>query len=170
MKKLISLLLSVLMIFTLAAMSVSAAEETTAPAEEKIKVIFQDDNGSVLDEIEVSYGEDFTKKAPTVKGYVAEGFKYSHSGWQIEDYVGVIAANKVPTNWVKSLPVFDEDDGDYVEEVTFKALYAVKPYDGEAVLEDIIGEGTVNYFQVLYERFVAFVNELILFLRNLVFA
>ena len=111
MKKLISLILAVVMIFSVTAMAVSAADEATKPV--KVTFIYDkaDIKGIPVPEtkvIYVDYGENYTKDAPK-STYIAAGWKYEIVGWTTTD---VGPADRV---WV-NLPTIAEGDG--VKEIT----------------------------------------------------
>ena len=121
MKKIISLLLAVVMIFSLTATAAFAADKP-------LKVTFLDDRGDVMKEIYVDYGENYTSQAPT-DTYVDEGYMYSIGGWEanLPAFKGTI---------LEKLPAFIEADG--ITEVTYRAVYDVEPFTPDNVIGDVV--------------------------------
>ena len=84
MKKIISILLVVLAVFSLTATAAFAESDPSKP----VTVYFYDDNNVVVKVINVGYGENYNDKAPTLDSYIIEagdGTKYKvvHDGWSI---------------------------------------------------------------------------------------
>lgn len=156
MKKIISLLLAVIMVFSFTATVAFAADDASKP----ITVTFLDDRGSVLKEIKVDYGEDYTSKAPT-DTYIDEGYKYSICGWEPD-----LPAFKGQA--LVKLPVFIEADG--ITEITFKAVYDVEPFTPDNVVEDVVdgilGENTTNLFSSFIQLIKDFFQQFIMYLMN----
>ena len=151
MKKLISLILAVVMIFSVTAMAVSAADEATKP----VKVTFIYDKADLkgipvpaTEVIYVDYGENYTKKAPK-STYIAAGWKYEIVGWTTTD---VGPADRV---WV-NLPTIAEGDG--VKEITFHAEMGAKEVTPDGVVEDAVEDVVDNLFG---ESTMAFINYII---------
>lgn len=163
MKKLISLILAVIMIFSVTAVAVSAADETTKPV--KITFVYDVDDGKGngverTKPITVDYGENFTNQAP--KGsYTHAGWKYTISGWTVEGYG---EAGKVWTN----LPTVSEGDG--ITELTFTAVYDAKEVTVEGVVgdaaEDVVnglfGESTTTFINYIIEQIKVWLGKLLL--------
>ena len=108
MKKIISILLVVLTVFSLA-VTMASAEETTGT----FVVEFYDDNGTTLkDTITVYYGEDFNAKAPNFDSYSAtmsDGTKqkFVHEGWMIMNY-NTYAGRYIPKGNLPKLGATDK--------------------------------------------------------------
>ena len=164
MKKIISLILAVLMVFSVTAMAVSAADETTKPI--KITFVYDsaDSNGKAVEAekvIYVDYGEDYNKEAPK-DTYIDGGFKYFISGWETEDYG--------PKNYIHtSLPVVPATDTQ-IKEIKFRACYDVEKVTPGGVVEDaaesLLGESTVEFFNYIVKQLELWFGQFILFLRN----
>ena len=162
MKKIISLILAVLMIFSVTAMAVSAADEAQKPV--KITFIYDaaDSNGLAVERtkvIYVDYGEDYTKQAPK-DTYVSDGYKYFISGWEI--------AGSSDRKVYENLPVIGQNDG--ITELTFKAAYGAEEITAGGVIgdaaEEILGGETVAFFEYLMQQLEVWFGKFILFLRN----
>ena len=88
MKKIISILLVVLTVFSVTATFASAEDSTPGT----YIVEFYDDNGSTLVKtITVYYGQDFNKEAPEFDSYIVKDvdgvdYKVVHDGWMIMNY------------------------------------------------------------------------------------
>lgn len=119
MKKIISVLLVVLAVFSLTATAAFAEGETTKP----ITVYFYDDNSvEPVKTIYVNYGEDLNVQAPEFESYVIEAsdgtsYKIVHDGWEITNLKGY-NGEFIPKG---NLPVFGENDK--VTEVHIRAQY-----------------------------------------------
>lgn len=156
MKKLISLLLAVVMIFSLTATAAFAADDTSKP----IKITFLDDRGDVMKEIYVDYGENYTSQAPT-DTYVAEGYIYSIGGWEasLSAFKGTVLVN---------LPTFVEADG--ITEVTYEAVYDVKEFTADNVVGDVVngvfGENTTDLFSSFIQLIKEFFQNILMYLMN----
>lgn len=156
MKKIVSLLLAVLMIFSITATAAFAADDASKP----IKITFLDDRGYLLKEITVDYGEDYTSKAPT-DTYVDEGYKYSIFGWNsdLPAFKNTVLVN---------LPAFVEGDG--ITEVTYTAVYDAEPFTPENVIEDVVdgifGESTTNIFSSFIQLIKEFFQQLLMYIMN----
>lgn len=134
MKKIISLLLIVLTVFSLTATAAFAeGEVTTKP----ITVYFYDDNGVELKKIYVNYGEDYNVQAPTLDSYIidsADGTKYkaTHDGWEITN-LKTYENEFIPSG---NLPVFGETDK--VTEVKIAAVFKVRENNIQNNVQDTI--------------------------------
>lgn len=152
MKKIISLILALTMIFTLG-LTAFAVEE-----EKPVKVNFKID-GEVVKTIYVDYGEDFNSQAPSIKKEISGGIKYEFSGWDCDNkyYAGTI---------YETLPVISETTPVY--ELTFTATYTETKYDGEEIVDDIIGgiigDDALSGLKTLLDEFIAFLKTVILYL------
>ena len=151
MKKLISLILAVVMIFSVTAMAVSAADEATKPV--KVTFIYDkaDIKGIPVPEtkvIYVDYGENYTKDAPK-STYISAGWKFYIEGWTTEGY------GKPDTVWV-NLPVISEGDG--ITELTFNAVVGNEQLTPDGVVEDAVEDVVDNLFG---ESTMAFINYII---------
>lgn len=155
MKKIVSILLAVIMIFSLTA--------TMALAADDVKVIFTDERGNVIKEITVDYGEDFNAKAPQ-DTYVDDGYRYFISGWETNHpaFKGTI---------LTTLPVIKSGDG--VKEITFRACYDVEEITTEnvvgGVVDTIFGEDTTDMLSSFIAAIKAFFQGIILYLMNFSF-
>lgn len=156
MKKIISLLLAVVMIFSLTATAAFAANDANKP----IKITFLDDRGDVMKEIYVDYGENYTSQAPT-DTYIDEGYKYSIGGWEanLPAFKGMILVK---------LPSFVEADG--ITEVTYKAVYDVEEFTADNVIGDVVngvfGENTTDLFSSFIQLIKEFFQKIIMYLMN----
>lgn len=162
MKKIISLMLAVIMIFSVAAMAVSAADETTKPV--KVTFIYDGDDGKGLavpkeTVIYVDYGENFTSKAPKAT-YISGGWKYYIVGWTTDDYgqAGTVYEN---------LPTIPEGDG--IKEITFHAEMGAEEVTVENVIggaaEDVVnglfGESTMDFINYIIEQIKVWFGKLL---------
>lgn len=168
MKKIISLILAVIMIFSVTALAVSAASPDDGPIE--VTFIFDKDDGKgngVPDTkvIYVNYDEDFTKWAPKAT-YVNGGWKYYIQGWSTDDYGPV---GKVYTN----LPTIPESDG--ITKITFTAQPGAEELTPENVIggaaEDVVngifGEDTMTFINYIIEQIKAWFGQLLLLLGTM---
>lgn len=157
MKKIVSLLLAVIMVFSLTATAALAADES-----KPVTITFLDDRGSVLKVINVAYGESYSGQAPT-DTYIDDGYKYSICGWESD-----LAAfrGQVLTN--DNLPVVNA--GDDITELTFKAAYDVEPFTPDNVIGDVVdgifGENTTDLFGTFIQLIKDFFQRFIMFLMN----
>ena len=169
MKKIISLLLAVIMIFSVTAVGVFAADETQKPV--KITFIYDDADvkGLAVEKtkvIYVDYGEDFNSQVPTGVYYANEGdarYKYYTDVWATEK------AGYSSTLWEKGkFPVFNEADG--VKEITFKAQMGVEKVTAENIIggaaEEILGTDTMAIFNYFIEQIKVWFGKLMLYIRN----
>ncbi len=147
MKKVLSLVLALAMLFTMGTIAFAADEKP-------ITVNFVID-GELVKTIQVGYGEDYNSQAPDIRREISNGIKYEFGGWETDNryYGGTIYEN---------LPVIDEDVPVY--ELTFTATYTETEYDGEEILGDIIGDGAVSGFKTIWESFIAFIQQIILYI------
>ena len=114
MKKIISVLLVILAVFSLTATAAFAEGESTKP----ITVYFYDDNSvEPVKTIYVNYGEDYNVQAPKFDSYVVGEYKIVHDGWEITN-LKTYNGEFIP---IDNLPVFVENDK--VTEVHVKAEY-----------------------------------------------
>lgn len=161
MKKIISLILVVLMVFSVTAIAVSAADEKPV----KITFVYDtaDKYGLAVERtkvIYVDYDEDYTKEAPK-DTYISGGYKYYISGWETDNYGpdGMIYEN---------LPTIPAADG--ITEITYKACYAVEEVTAGGILGDaaegVLGESTMAFFEYIVEQIKVWFGQFILFLRN----
>ncbi len=159
MKKIISLILAVIMIFSVTAMAVSAADETQKPIKVTFKYDKDDGKGIAIPAekvIYVDYNEDFTKKAPQ-ETYIQGGWKFYIEGWSTDDYG---PAGKVYTK----LPTIPESDG--ITEITFTAQTGAEEVTVGGVIGDaadtILGEDTVSFFTYIIEQIKVWLGKLLL--------
>lgn len=147
MKKVLSLVLAMVMLFTLG--TVAFAEE-----EKPITVNFVI-NGELVKSIQVDYEEDYNSQAPDVRREISNGIKYEFGGWETNNYyyTGTI---------YEKLPVIEE--GTPIYEITFVATYTETEYDGEEIIEDILGDNTVAGFKSIWEGFLQFLQQVILYI------
>ncbi len=171
MKKIISLILAVLMIFSVTAVAAFAAEESQKPV--KVTFIYDDAdiNGRLAvtktKEIYVDYDEDYNSKIP-VGSYLVEG----DDGKTYKVYTALWSTDRAGYNTTLfekgKFPVFGKNDG--VTEITFKADMASEEVTAGGVIGDaaegILGESTVNFFSYIIEQIKLWFGKLILFLRN----
>ena len=163
MKKIISLVLAVIMIFSVTAMAVSAADETTKPI--KVTFVYDADDGKGLavpreKVVYVDYGENFTKKAPK-DTYISGGYKYFIEGWSTDTY------GPKGTVWV-NLPTISESDG--IKEITFNAQMGAEEVTVENVIggaaEDVVngifGESTMSFINYIIEQIKVWFNKLLM--------
>ena len=154
MKKIVSILLAVLMIFSLTA---------TAFAANDVKVTFTDERGYVLKEITVAFGEDYNAKAPEETTIDGDYMTYI-SGWESDHaaFKGTI---------LTKLPVINKKDG--ITDITFKAVYTTEEITTEnvvgGVVDNIFGEDTSDMLSNLIATIKAFFQKFILFLINFTF-
>lgn len=170
MKKLISLILAVIMIFSVTAVAVSAADETTTKPV-KITFIYDVDDGKGngverTKPITVDYGENFTNQAP--KGsYTHAGWKYTICGWTTEGF------GKPDYVYSGQLPTVLESDG--ITELTFTAVYDAKEVTVEGVVGDavggaidnIFGESTMTFINYIIEQIKVWFGKLLLLLGTM---
>ena len=134
MKKIISILLVILAVFSLTATAAFAEGESTKP----ITVYFYNDDSVEPDKvIYVSYGEDYNVQAPKFDTYYVEatdGTKYKivHEYWRIENLPGY----KGETIPVGKLPVFGETDR--VTEVHIRAKFEAYENNLQNNTQDVI--------------------------------
>lgn len=168
MKKLISLILAVIMIFSVTAVAVSAADETTKPVKITFEYDADDGKGNGVPRtkvIYVDYGEDFTRQAPK-DYYINAGWKHYIVGWTVEGYG---EAGKVWTN----LPVVYENEG--IKELTFVAQpgseeVTVEGVVGDAVggaIDNIFGESTRTFINYIIEQIKVWFGKLLLLLGTM---
>lgn len=156
MKKIISIILAVVMIFSLTATVAFAADDASKP----VKIIFLDDRGSVMKEINVAYGEDYTSQAPK-DTYYDEGYKYSIFGWSSTHpaFSGTV---------LTKLPKVDSTDG--ITELTFKAVYDVEEVNTEnvvgGVVDTLLGDNTSDLFSSFIQLIKEFFQKFIMYLMN----
>ena len=170
MKKIISLILAVLMIFSVTAVGVFAADETQKPV--KVTFIYDDANlrGEAVtktDEIYVDYGENYNSKVPTGAYYTTvDGVKY-------KIFTDLWEANLTGFNGKYfekgKFPVFEELDG--ITEITFTAQMGAEEVSVENIAGDIadtvLGKDTVNLFTNFIEQLKTWFGQLILYLANM---
>lgn len=170
MKKIISLILAVLMIFSVTAVGVFAADETQKP----VKVTFIYDDANTLGQavtktkvIYVDYGEDYNSQVPTGAYYTTvDGVRYKifTDLWEAD-----LAGYNRSLYEKGSFPKFDA--ADEITEITFIAQMGVEEMSVENITGDIaegvLGEGTVNLFANFIEQLKLWFGQLILYLANL---
>ncbi len=163
MKKIISLILAVIMIFSVTAVATFAADEAEGPVKITFTYDGPDKNGLPIPKtkvIYVQYDEDYTSKAPK-ETYISGGYKYYIEGWEAVGYGD-------GTIYSKALPKISKGDG--ITEVTFKACMGAEVATAGGMLgdaaEDILGENTINFFNYIIEQLRLWFGKLILFLRN----
>lgn len=153
MKKVISLILVLTMLFSFGTM-VFAAEQDEKP----IKINFVID-GKVEKTIYVDYDEDYNSQAPNVKKSISNGIKYEFAGWECDNkyYKGAIYTN---------LPVIKETVPVY--ELTFTATYSETEFDGEEIITDIIGDDMMSSLKTIWDEFLVFLKTIILYLATFI--
>ena len=174
MKKIISILLVVLAIFSLTVTAAFAEGET---AQKPLKITFYDDNGTTVKEvIYVDYGFDYNHLAPKFDSYTLQfdgvEYKIVHEGWTIMN-VKYYKDQYLP---IGNLPVFAETDG--VTEVKVKAQYKAYENTIENNIKDTVenlpgGELITNagsffsnitsLLKSFFEKFLGFIQSLIKF-------
>lgn len=147
MKKVLSLVLALVMLFTLG--TVAFAEE-----EKPITVNFVI-GGELVKTIQVDYDEDYNSQAPDIRREISNGIKYEFGGWETNNYyyTGTI---------YETLPVIE--DGTPIYEITFVATYTETEYDGEEILEDIIGDNAMTSVKTIWASFIEFLQKVILYI------
>ena len=172
MKKIISLILAVLMIFSVTAVAAFAEGETEAQKPIRITFIYDDAdiNGIAVPktkEIYVDYGEDYNSRVPEgsyrVKGEDGKTYRIYTDVWSSDK------AGYDTTLFEKGkFPVFGANDN--VSEIVFKAEMASEEVTVGGVIEDaaegILGESTVNFFNYIIEQLKLWFGKLILYIRN----
>ncbi len=149
MKKVISLILALTMLFALGTVAFAAEED-----EKPITVNFVID-GEVKKTIQVDYGEDFNSQAPNVKKSISNGIKYEFAGWDCD--------NKYYNDTIyETLPVISENTPVY--KITFTATYTETKYDGEEIIADIIGDDAMAGIKTILAEFITFLKTIILYL------
>ena len=163
MKKIISLILAVLMIFSVTAVAAFAEDEARKPIKVTFVYDIADSNGIAVGTtkvIYVDYEEDFTSKAPK-DTYISDGYKYYITGWETAQY-------GVPGTVYEKLPKIAQND--LITDITFKACYSVEKFTAGGVIEDvagdIFGDSTLNFFSYIMEQLKTWFAQFILFLRN----
>ncbi len=148
MKKVLSLVLALAMLFTMGTLAFAADEEKPITVNFVIE-------GEVVKTIQVDYGEDYNSQAPDIRREISNGIKYEFGGWETNDYYygGTI---------YETLPVIEE--GTPIYEITFKATYTETEYDGEEILEDIVGDNAAAGLKTIWENFLAFLQQIILYI------
>lgn len=147
MKKILSLVMVLAMLFTLGTVAFAADEKP-------ITVNFVID-GELVKSIQVDYEEDFNSQAPDIRREISNGIKYEFGGWE--------TTNKYYNSTIyETLPVIEE--GTPIYEITFTATYTETEYDGEEFAEDIFGENTVAGFKTVWAGFIEFLQKVILYL------
>lgn len=148
MKKVLSLVLALAMLFTMGTLAFAADEE------KPITVNFVID-GEVVKSIQVDYGEDYNSQAPDIRRVISNGIKYEFGGWETNDYYygGTI---------YETLPIIEE--GTPIYEITFKATIGETVYDGEEIFEDIVGDSAAAGLKSIWEGFLAFIQQVILYI------
>ncbi len=170
MKKIISLILAVLMIFSVTAVAAFAEGETQKPI--KVTFIYDDAdiNGIAITktkEIFVDYGEDYNSQVPE-GSYIVKG----DDGKNYSIYTDVWSSDKNGYNTTLfekgKFPIFGENDP--VTEIVFKAEMASKEVTVGGVIgdaaEDILGESTMSFFNYIIEQIKLWFGKLILYIRN----
>lgn len=148
MKKLLAILLTISMIFTLSAAAVAAEEKPLT-----IHFVV----GEEITTVYANYGDDLNELAPSIKREISGGIKYEFGGWETthKAYAGMI---------FETLPIITEDDP--VSEITFTATYTETEYDGEEIITDIVGDNAVNFLKQAYEKLILFFQEIILMIMG----
>ncbi len=151
MKKVLSLVLALAMLFTLGTIAFAADEKP-------ITVNFVI-GGELVKTIQVDYEEDFNSQAPDVRREISNGIKYEFGGWETNNYyyTGTI---------YEKLPVIEE--GTPIYEITFSATYTETEYDGEEILGDIVGDDTIAGFKSIWASFLAFLQKVIIYIAALI--
>ncbi len=146
MKKVLSLIVALTMLFSIAA--------TALAADEKPITVHFVINEEVVKTITVDYGEDYNSQAPDIRREISNGIKYEFGGWEADHryYSGKI---------FETLPIITEDVP--IEEVTFTATYTETEYDGEEIITDIIGDNAMTSLKTVWQEFLKFLQTIILY-------
>jgi hypothetical protein len=172
MKKILSLILAVLMIFSVTAVGAFAADETQKPV--KVTFIYDDANsrGQAIEKTKVIYvdfGENYNSQVPTGVYYkTTDGVRYKFYTklWKA-DLAGYSANLYEKGNF----PVFDAADEGVLTEITFTAQMGVEEVSAENIAGDIaegaLGKDTVNLLTEFIETLKLWFGQLILYLANL---
>ena len=171
MKKLISLILALIMVFAVTSVGVFAAGETTKP----IKITFIYDDGDLtgsagvdkVKEIYVDYDEDYNSQVPygsyLTKGDDGETYKVFTGTWET-----TTAGYNTKLYEKGHFPTFSALDG--VTEITFKANMETEKVTAENIVggavEEVLGESTVAFFEYIIEQIKTWFGKLMLYLRN----
>ncbi|MBQ7296049.1 MAG: hypothetical protein IJW86_07635 [Clostridia bacterium] len=147
MKKVLSLMLALAMLFTMGTVAFAADEKPIT-----INFVIE---GELVKSIQVDYGEDYNSQAPDIRREISNGIKYEFGGWETTNkyYGGTI---------YEKLPVIEE--GTPVYEITFTATYTETEYDGEEIASDILGDNTVAGFKTIWASFVEFLQQVLLYI------
>lgn len=147
MKKVLSLVLALAMLFALTAVAFAADKKPVT-----VHFVIE---GEVVKTIQVDYGEDYNSQAPDIRREISNGIKYEFGGWETDHkyYGGTI---------YETLPVIDEDVP--VHEITFTATYTETEYDGEEILGDIVGDEAVTGLKSIWDEFVKFLQQVLLYI------
>ena len=174
MKKIISILLVVLTVFSITA--TAAFAEDAAPAQKPIAVMFFDDNGTtqVGETVYVDYGEDINKYANkltfTHPDIEIDGrpFRVVHIGWEIIN-INMYKNQLIPLN---ELPTFGATDN-IKEPIKIKAKY--KEYEKtlsneiQSGLEKLPGGDVIlnasDFFTIIVDLIKKWVMQISLYLN-----
>ena len=170
MKKIISLILAVIMIFAVTSVGVFAVDATTKP----ITITFIYDDGDITGTngiektkvIHVDYGEDYNSQIPygsyLTKDNDGVTYKVFTGTWETKTpgYTKLYEKGH--------FPIFTEIDG--VTEITFKANMDTEPVTLGNTLggaaEEILGESTMAFFNYIIEQIKVWFGKLMLYIRN----
>ena len=170
MKKIISLILAVIMIFAVTSVGVFAADETQKPV--KITFIYDDADISGTAGMEktkviyVDYEEDYNSQIPNGVYYTTEDgerYKYFTGTWET-----TTPGYNTKLYEKGHFPKFAANDG--ITEITFKANMEVEKVTVENVLggaaEEVLGESTMAFFNYIIEQIKVWFGKLMLYIRN----
>ena len=171
MKKLISLILALIMVFAVTSVGVFAAEETTKP----VKITFIYDDGDLTGNagvektkvIYVDYDEDYNSQIPygsyLTKGDDGATYKVFTGTWET-----TTAGYNTKLYEKGHFPTFSALDG--VTEITFKANMETEKVTAENIVggavEEVLGESTTAFFKYIIEQIKTWFGKLILYIRN----
>lgn len=169
MKKIISLILAVVMIFSVTAVGAFAADETNKP----ITITFIYDDADVkgigvekTKVIYVDYGEDYNSKVPEGAYYsTVDGVKYKFytDTWTTTETA--YSSKLYEKGYFPAITALDN-----ITSITFKADMAVEEVTVENVIggavEGIVGEETVDLFNSFVELIKLWFNKFLLYIRN----
>jgi hypothetical protein len=173
MKKIISILLVVLTLFSFA--TVAFAEGEAAAATYRVYFVYSTADGEQTLPVDVAFGTDLDTVAPEIKSYVHPSddtllVKFSH--WTSDSY----SAGEE----IHDLPKFDVKDGDY-DGIRFVAKYEYVPNDlknnVEDKVEDVLGdilpegnplEGISDWFTTITELLKKWFSLFVFYIQSFI--
>ena len=172
MKKIISLLLVVLSIFSFA--TVAFAEDTTT-AEQTVTVYFEynnEDGTARIDEIQVKYGVDLDTVAPKAPNFVHP----NDSSTKMYFLYWTTSHNAYKDQQLENLPAIGANDN--IKEIKFVAYYEPRENNIQNNVQDAIGnitdsitnpeaiEGVGDFFASLVELVKKWFSQLFLYFQS----